>query len=653
MSMHRDCRKPIDPFIGWLAGVAIGLAVLHGVLALLWGRGQFVAVLPWYVPMMHGFAVLAAFSIAFVAFGRYHALGMADAFWIGTAFNAFGILAVFYVLSWPGLLPDERGLIAQLPNTSGWLLGLKFGALAVFLLVAPFATWPRPGKTGEHRWLWPILAELGLMVAVAAVGGLSVAFEQFLPLLVVDGAWTPLFVGIFAVLLVAFAAGTTLSALRYRQTNDPLLGCVAFTQLALAFYVLTAIIGGERYDTWWYWQRILMVSGFSTLLFGLLAEYVGLYQRERERTRELEALQEQAQDERNHLRVLIDTAPIGIAFHAAPDGRLLLFNRAAEDILGRPLAPEVGVVGQPALYGIYRPSGEPFPPEELPASRSLRGETCVGVEMMIRQAVGPGVFILANSAPLRDAEGQISGAVVVFQDITPIKEQERLRDEFVSAAAHELKTPVTTIKGYVQLMRQWAPAGHEPREGEAFKVINAQCDRISRRVQEMLETLRFRTAPPSLERVRFDLGELASQVVRRMQTTTQLHRLLLESEAPAPVEADRERIEEVLVSLLDNAIRYSPKGGDIEVRISTQKREAIVTVRDHGAGIARDRQPHIFVPFYEAVPTGAPGYRGVVALSLYLSKLIVERHKGRIWFESEEGRGSTFYFSLPLAAPDT
>ena len=224
-----------------------------------------------------------------------------------------------------------------------------------------------------------------------------------------------------------------------------------------------------------------------------------------------------------------------------------------------------------------------------------------------------------------------------------------LRDEFLSTAAHELKTPVTTIKGYVQLMQKWAPGGHEPREGRALEVINVQADRINRRVQEMLEAVRFRRVPPELHRVRFDLGELASHVVERMQATTEIHRLHLQREAPAPVDADRERMEDVLVSLLDNAIKYSPKGGDIEVRVWTQERKAIVSVKDHGVGIPADRQPHIFEPFYEAVPPGVPGYRGVVALSLYLSKLAIERHQGRIWFESEEGKGSTFYFSLPLA----
>ncbi len=795
----RDPRHPGDPLLRAIIGLAVGLAVLFGILFLLWGRGQVIAVLTWYSPMMNSFMALAGLSIAFVSFGRYRVLREPAPFWIGVAFTGFTIFAVFYVLSLPGLLPSGRGLIAGLANTPGWFWHLQFSALLLALLAALFVPWPAAGATGERWSLWLVVAAGAILVLIA---WLLTIYEQSLPLLVVDGAWTPLNVGWDSVLVFGFAVGTVLSARRYRQTGDSLFGYVAITQLILAFAILTVIIGLQFYDQWWYWQRILWIPAFSVMLFGQLSEYVALYRRERARTRELEALQrvtdpatgregmeqllrslleqmvdildanagaiflldqareelvlrnskgipkelaadlrvkvgadfagrvaarnavfwvrdaqadpaiwspyiteghvrgmlgapmraggeligivqvdfledreftaqeerllevlaeraalaiqqarllEDAQRERNRLQVLIDTAPIGITFHSSPAGRLLLFNKTAEGILGRPLVPDVGIADQVALYSVSRPTGEPFAPEELPLSRSLRGETCTGVEMLIRRPSGRGVHILTNSTPLRDAEGQIVGAVLAFQDITTIKEQERLRDEFISAAAHELKTPVTTIKGYAQLMRTWTPEGHEPREGKAIQVINAQADRISRRVQEMLEVVRLRAAPPEVRRVRFDLGELAAEVVQRVQVTTEIHRLVLEREAPAPVDADRERIEEVLVSLVDNAIKYSPKGGEIQVRVWAQEGEAMVSVMDHGVGIRRDRQPHVFEPFYEAVPAGAPGYRGIVALSLHLSKLTVERHKGRIWFESEEGKGSTFYLSLPLA----
>ncbi len=783
----------------WLIAVALALAVFHAVVAILWGPGPVIAVLPWYVPMVYSWAAVAAAGIAFVALGRYRVLREPAPFWIGMGFSTFAVLAIFYVLSWPGLLPGERGLIARLDNTPTGFLNLQLSALAVFLPAATLAPWPRAGAPGERLWPWAIAAGIAASVVVPA---LSLAFEPYMPILEIGGAWTSLQFIWFYALLAAFGAGALMSAQRYRETGDSLVAYVALTQLVLAFFVLAGITGGKRYDLWWYWQHVLLVAGFSAMLFGLLSEYVSLYRREREKTRELEALQrvtdptlarkgldrllqsllhrivgimganagaillldrarhelvlkkavgiperhflgfrmrvgedfagrvaarnavfwvrdiraapdvstpyiqaarikamigapmridadvigvvhvdflepreftpheerllevvaeraalairqasllEQAQQERGRLQLVIDTAPSGIMLFSGPDGRLELYNKTAEDILGRPLVPGAPIEDQPALRNLYRANGEPFPPDELPPRWSLGGESCTGVELLVRHPSGRKLFILVNSAPLRDARNQVIGSITAFQDITPIKEQDALRDEFISAAAHELKTPVTTIKGYAQLMRQWAPEGHEPREGKAIQVISAQADRINRRVEEMLEVVRSRTVRPALHRVRFDLGELAAQVVPRMQAATQIHRIVLRREGPVPVEADLEHIEEVLVSLLDNAIKYSPQGGEIEVRVWTQDGEAVVAVKDHGVGIPKDRQPHIFEPFYEAVPPGAPGYRSVVALSLYLAKLTVERHKGRIWFESEEGKGSTFYFSLPLA----
>jgi two-component system phosphate regulon sensor histidine kinase PhoR len=384
--------------------------------------------------------------------------------------------------------------------------------------------------------------------------------------------------------------------------------------------------------------------------FAMLSDITDRKQIEEERERLLEDVQK----ERSRLRVVLDTAPVGISLYLGPEGRLSLFNKAAETILGRPAsAPEISVAEQGLFREVRLPNGEPFPPQELPLSRSMRGETLTGIGSLIRHPSGREVHLLENSAPLRDAGGRVVGAVLAFQDVTPIREQERLREEFIASAAHELKTPVATIKGYAELLRRWTPEEREAHEPRAIDAICSQTHRITRRVQEMLEVVRFRRAPEVLLPKRFDLGELASQVVERIQALTRIHRVCLRREGPVLVRADRERLEEVLVGLLTNAIEFSPRGGSIEARVWTRAGEVFSSVSDHGLGIARQRQAHVFEPFYEAAPAGDPGYRGSLALSLYLSKLVIERHKGRIWLESEEGKGSTFYFSLPAAEETT
>lgn len=768
---RRPPRESDNVLSRCIIGLAVCLGMLFGILAYIWDPAGSVAAFPWYVPMVDGFGGLAAFSVAFLALGRYQVRREPSYLWIATAFGAYAILALFYVLSWPGLLSNERGILSSLPSTSAWLRTLKFSALAGFLLGAVLVRRPRAATPVTQRK--PLVA-LAAALLVASVGWLSLVYERLLPPMMVDSRWTPVQVGWLSALLATFAAGTVLSARRHRQTHDPIFAYMSIAQLVLAFAMLSAVIGGARYDQWWYLQRMMWIAAFSVMLFGLLHDFAGLYRREAERTRELEALQqvtdpilatqglepllhslleratavvgansaailvfdrvtkgvvlrssvgapagladlatgdwgaqrarngtveqipirlgeetigvmragfsesrslapheelllevvaeraalairqaqllEEAERERNRLRALIDIAPVGITFHSALDGHMVISNRAAEAIAGRPIAPDIGAARVASYYGVYRPSGEPCAPEDLPASRSLNGEVCVGVEMQVRQPSGRRVSILANSAPLRDPEGMIVGAVVAFQDITIIRDQERLRDEFISAAAHELKTPVTTIKGYAQLMLQWTPGGHEPREGKAFEVINAQADRITSRVQEMLRAVRLQLPALEMHRVRFDLGDLAADVLQRLRAVAKPERLILQRDALVPVDADPQRIEEVFVSLLNNAIECSrERGGTVDVRVWTHGTEALASVKDRGTGIQRERQQNIFEPFYEAAPAGTPGYRGVVALGLYLSRLIIERHGGRIWLESEEGKGSTFCFSLPLA----
>ncbi|MFY0524209.1 sensor histidine kinase [Archangium gephyra] len=242
--------------------------------------------------------------------------------------------------------------------------------------------------------------------------------------------------------------------------------------------------------------------------------------------------------------------------------------------------------------------------------------------------------------------------MVVLRDLTALKRLERMRDEFISTAAHELRTPITTIKGYAQLLDRWTPGGHDPREGKAFRILNRQSDRLTQLVQELLEVSRLQLGRLALRRQRFELGELVADVLERMQGVSSRHRLVLHQEGRVFVDADRERIDQVLVNLFDNAIKYSPEGGDIEVRVSARDGSGVVSIRDPGMGIPKERQGQLFERFYRA-HAGLETDRGGMGIGLHLSEQIVQRHGGRIWFESEAGRGSTFSFSLEMAPQAT
>lgn len=610
--------------------MTVGLAVSYGALAIFFSPTQ-VLVLLWARPTIVGFNLTASLGIALLGFGRYRVLPQPAPFWMGLGYGYSAVLAVFWFLSLPELLAEGEVLDPLLLNASYWLAALLYTTVAIPSLIAAVADWPRRGAVGERRL--PELVKAGAAI-LGVIGLLSTIFRPSLPGLVVEGTLTLLAAVWASVVALIVVAGAVFSLRRYRHTGDSLYGYLAIAQVTFIFTVLAFLFSRASFDGWFYVGLVTTTGGFLVVLFGLLFDYVGLYYRERDRTRDLQ--------------VLLDTTPVGIIFYSAPDGRPVLYNTTAETILGQPLNPEVGLEEQPAYYGIYGPGGEMLRPDELPASHALRGATRRGVDLLVRRPDAHDIHLLANSAPLRAGEGRVVGAVVALLDVTAVREQERLRDEFISAAAHELRTPVTAIKGYIQVLRRLSPGERQAREAQVFDAISTQSDRIDRRVQELLEVVRFRKAAPELRLARFDLSELVAEAVRRVQTTTLRHPIVLTRTEPVPVEADRDRIDEVLATLLDNAVKYSPAGGDVEVRVWAENGEALVSVKDYGVGIPKARQPHIFEPFFEPIPPGVPGYRGTVTLSLYLSKLILERHKGRIWLESEEGKGSTFYVALPL-----
>ncbi|WP_375772328.1 ATP-binding protein [Archangium gephyra] len=376
----------------------------------------------------------------------------------------------------------------------------------------------------------------------------------------------------------------------------------------------------------------LYVAATSVLLYALIRK-------------DTAALRESEARHRASLESMADAL-----FLVDSQGRIVEANKAVLTLFGM----EAG--GMPEalerfieLLDIRHPDGRPVPWDELPSQRALRGETVREEELLARHSNGGLLHISATASPVATEAGRAPElAVVVLRDLTALKRLERMRDEFISTAAHELRTPITTIKGYAQLLDRWTPGGHEPREGKAFRILNRQSDRLTQLVQELLEVSRLQLGRLALRRQRFELGELVADVLERMQGVSSRHQLLLHQEGRVFVNADRERIDQVLVNLFDNAIKYSPEGGDIEVRVSAREGTGVVSIRDPGMGIPKERQGQLFERFYRA-HAGLETDRGGMGIGLHLCEQIIQRHGGRIWFESDAGRGSTFSFCLALA----
>jgi PAS domain S-box-containing protein len=227
-----------------------------------------------------------------------------------------------------------------------------------------------------------------------------------------------------------------------------------------------------------------------------------------------------------------------------------------------------------------------------------------------------------------------------------VRQALRLREEFMATAAHELRTPITVIKGRAQLLLKTDARNEQARRGLESIVIHA--DQMGHLVDDLLAVVRVRPGLSALRPERFDLSALIREIVKQTERLTAQRRFRLETNGSLPVNADRALIAELLGRLLETAIRYSPKDGMIEVEARRGDGEAIVSITYPGIAISPERRPHVFEPFYELVPTGEPEYVGMVGLGLYLSKLIVDAHGGRIWFDWKPAKGSTFSFSLPL-----
>ena len=239
-----------------------------------------------------------------------------------------------------------------------------------------------------------------------------------------------------------------------------------------------------------------------------------------------------------------------------------------------------------------------------------------------------------------------------------LKELDRTKSQFLSMASHELKTPITAMSGFLQVglrrIRRLLEADsseEQIRTGmrgvlDQLDVVYRQTGKLARLIDELLDVSRIQTGRIEFRYGDVDVGELAQEIVTRMQLTTTTHQISLQNGETGQIVADRDHLEQVLNNLLTNAIKYSPAGGPIAVDVDRVEEGVRIAVRDSGIGIAAKELDAIFGLFYRSPDRAARDAAGM-GLGLYISKEIVSRHGGRIWVESVPDKGSTFYVLLP------
>lgn len=229
-----------------------------------------------------------------------------------------------------------------------------------------------------------------------------------------------------------------------------------------------------------------------------------------------------------------------------------------------------------------------------------------------------------------------------------LQDQERQKDEFLSMAAHELRTPISTLRGYAQMAQAGAKRAGAPDVVAVAARILRQVDRLARLVADLADISRIDSGGLDLHHDTLDLVWLVREVLEEQRIANPGRHLDLLCDGTLPaLHADAQRLEQVLNNLVDNAIKYSPEGGPVHVRLWRDGAAACVSVRDEGIGIPPGEQERLFERFYRA-QSGARRFRGLGA-GLYISRRIVEGHGGRIWVESSPEQGSTFGIALPIA----
>lgn len=355
--------------------------------------------------------------------------------------------------------------------------------------------------------------------------------------------------------------------------------------------------------------------------------------------------------ERGRLQQIIDALPEAIAI-GDERGGIVMSNAAARAIWGQDPGPDVDVT-QYERFGAFRPDGSPWPSEELPAARAvLRGEMVLGEQMLLRNMMtGELLPLLVNSAPLSDESGRVNGAVTVFQDISALKELDRQKEEFLATIAHDLKGPLTTIKGHASLLRR--RVGDDERIVPPVQEIDDAVTVATEMLDELLDIARLQMGRPiEVNREPTDLVHLANRVVERHRTLTEQHVIELDASEPELVGAwDPRRLQRALANLVENAIKYSPDGGSIRVQVRREgdqagATQAVLTVTDEGIGIGPSDLSVIFDRFRRGGNVGA-GVDGM-GIGLAAVKQIVEQHGGSVEVQSEERKGSTFTLRLPL-----
>lgn len=354
---------------------------------------------------------------------------------------------------------------------------------------------------------------------------------------------------------------------------------------------------------------------------------------------------------RDQLEIILQGAADGILVYSK-NGQITYANETAAYLTGYVSADSMlGTALDSILtsFTLIDEQRNPFPLSRLPFRRILAGEreasAVVGYTNV--RTGKPDRWVSIKARPVFDARGETILVVTIIHDLTERMLAERRKDEFISMTSHELKTPVTSLKGFTHVLQRRLTKQGDEQGLHYLSRIDAQLNKLTKLVSDLLDMSRMQSGKLDLQIELFDLDALIAETVENMRVATLTHKIRIEGRADAQIMGDKDRLGQVFVNLLTNAVKYSPRANEVIVHVSRNAERVIVGVQDFGIGIADAYHQHIFERFYQVTDPEEKTFPGL-GIGLYIAQEIIERHGGKIWVESKKGAGATFFVALPL-----
>ena len=604
-------RKP-----GWY------LAILAGALVF---AGLYLSSLYNYL-LFHSiaevFSIVVAFGIFIIVWNSRRLLDNSYFIFIGIAFFFIGTLDLAHTLAYSGMgVFPEYG--TNLP-TQLWIVARSFQGLS--LLIAPLLI----GRKLKVNFLF---LGYGLAISLLLV---SIFYWQNFPVCFVEGIGLTPFKKISEYVISLILLGAIFTMFQKRREFDSgvlrlLLAAISVTvasELSFTLYQspfgLPNLIG-----------HFLKIVSFYLIYKAII---------ETSLVRPYNLLFRNLKQSEDRYRDLYEEAPTAY-FSVGANGRIEQANRSATELLGY---SRDELIGRPVLE-LYAdtPSGKAKAQGVL--QRFLAGEEVHEEELEMHRADGSKVWICLSVRPIRDKEGRVVASRSAVVDMTEHKKLDQLKDDFIGLVSHELRSPMTVITGAINTLLTEAERLSPEESRQLLKDAALESELLSHLLGNLLELSRAQAERLFLHAEAIDVKRVIQDAVEGVKRQSSTHQFVVSLPRKLPlVYADELRLERILYNLLENAVKYSPQGGKIRVSAKPEGEYLVIGVSDRGMGISPSDQAKLFAPFQRLEEFRPEGARGV-GLGLLVCRRLVEAHGGRIWVESEPGRGSTFFFTMPLS----